>query len=128
MKGSSVAQYLASELYRVLSPNGIAFISFPSYLDWKTDFFNLDYTHSFITTEVNVSQLLIDAGFSIEHIGYSYGCFFSDLGRLPNALAKTARWLALTLLPRKISRKEKFQKLGILFAENIVLIARKKAK
>ena len=126
MKGLTAAQEIASELFRTLAPNGIAFLSFPSYLDWRADFLNLDYTHAFITTELNVSQLLKDAGFSIEHVGYSYGCFFSDFGRIFNFLAKFARWILMTFLPRKSGRKEKIQKLGILFAENILIIARKK--
>jgi SAM-dependent methyltransferase len=125
MNGISAAQQLASELFRTLAPQGIAFISVPSFLDWRTDFFNLDYTHDFVTTELSVSQLLADAGFSIEYIGYSYGCFFSDVGRILNFSAKLARWLLMTFLPRKFGRKEKIQKLGILFAENILLIARK---
>jgi SAM-dependent methyltransferase len=126
MKGICAAQQLASEMFRTLAPQGIVFLSVPSFLDWRTDFFNLDYTHDFVTTELNVSQLLTDAGFTVEYVGYSYGCFLSDVGRIFNFSAKLARWLLMTFLPRKSGRREKIQKLGVLFAENILIIARKK--
>ena len=41
-------------------------------------------------------------------------------------IEKFARWILMTFLPRKNGRKEKIQKLGILLAENILIIARKK--
>jgi SAM-dependent methyltransferase len=126
MKGLVEAQYIAAELYRILAPNGIAFVAFPNFLDWKREFFNLDYTHSYITTEINAKQLFSDAGFTIEYCGYNYGCFFSDFGRLPNWTARAASRVLQFLLPRKLGRIEKIQKMGVLFAENINIVARKK--
>lgn len=124
--GLTQAQEMAAELYRILKKNGVAFLTFPNYMDWKRDFFNLDYTHCFHTTEVSASQLFLDAGFSIEFIGHHNGCFFSDFGRIPNMLAHWARAFLMTVLPRSIGRKEKIQKMGVLFSENIILVARKK--
>jgi len=126
MKGLVEAQHIAAELYRTLAPNGFAFVAFPNFLDWKREFFNLDYTHSYITTEINAQQLLSDAGFTIEYCGYNYGCFFSDFGRFPNWIARSASMVLQFILPRKLGRMEKIQKMGVLFAENITIVARKK--
>ncbi len=126
MKGLLEAQHIAAELHRTLAPHGIAFVTFPNFLDWKREFFNLDYTHSYITTEINARQLFTDAGFTIEYCGYNYGCFFSDFGRFPNWVARTASGFLQFVLPRKLGRMEKIQKMGVLFAENITIVARKK--
>jgi SAM-dependent methyltransferase len=126
MKGLMEAQHIAAELYRALAPNGIAFVAFPNFLDWKREFFNLDYTHSYITTEINAKQLFTDAGFTVEYCGYNYGCFFSDFGRFPNLIVRIASRVLQLILPRKLGRMEKIQKMGVLFAENINLVARKK--
>lgn len=126
MPGITAAEDLLKEVGRVLKKSGMIFIVVPNYLDWDKDFFNLDYTHQLITTEYRLTQMLSDAGFCIQSMRYHYGCFFSGLGRIPNALARLCRTALTLVLPRRFSRKETVQKLAVLFAENIICIAEKK--
>lgn len=126
MPGISAAEELLKEVGRVLKKTGILFIVVPNYLDWDKDFFNLDYTHQVITTECRLTQMLSDAGFCIKSMRYHYGCFFSGIGRVPNALARLCRTTLTLILPRRFSRKETVQKLAVLFAENIICVAGKK--
>ncbi len=125
MPAIKAAEELLKETYRILKPAGIVFIVVPSYLDWGKQFFNLDYTHQTIMTESRLRQMLNDAGFRVLRMSYHYGCFFSGIGRIPNALARLSRLLLSVLLPRSAARSDRLQKMGILFAENIICCAEK---
>jgi SAM-dependent methyltransferase len=125
MPAVKVAEELLMEVHRVLKPAGVAFVVVPSYLDWGRQFFNLDYTHQTIMTESRLRQMLSDAGFRVLRMTYHYGCFFSGFGRVPNALTRFSRLLLTILLPRSVARSDKLQKMGILFAENIICCAEK---
>ena len=121
----SVAEELLGEINRVLKPAGVLLIVVPNYLDWGKQFFNLDYTHQTIMTESRLRNMLEDQGFALTYLGYHYGCFFSGLGRVPNALVRICLYIMSIMLPRSISRSEKIQKAGALFAENIIAVAKK---
>jgi SAM-dependent methyltransferase len=125
MPGLAAAEELINETNRVLRKNGTLFIVVPNHLDWGNDFFNLDYTHQFITTEIRCRQLLEDCGFRVKTVRYHYGCFFSGVGRIFNLLARTCRAIITLFLPRSFSRSDTVQKLGVLFAENIICVAEK---
>jgi SAM-dependent methyltransferase len=116
---------IIQECFRVLKPGGIIFIVVPSYLDWKEQFFNLDYTHQTPFTESRLRNLLADNGGTVVRLSYHYGCFFSGLGRLCNKALRTGLKVLSLALPRSVSRSEGYQKAGILFAENIVCFAKK---
>jgi SAM-dependent methyltransferase len=73
MSGIEAAHAFASEAHRALRPEGIAFIVVPDYLKERTFFWDVDYTHNFITTERRVRQLLGDHGFRIEQVVRSIG-------------------------------------------------------
>jgi SAM-dependent methyltransferase len=120
------AERLIADAQRVLKEQGILFVVVPSFLSWGKDFYNFDYTHTFVTTELRIAQLLADNGFGIEKTCYHYGCFFSGTtGRIAAGITRAARYMAGILLPRRISRHATIQKLGMLFAENIIVIGRK---
>lgn len=125
MPGLTTAELLISEACRILRKKGTLFIVVPNYLGWGMDFFNLDYTHQFITTEIRCRQLLEDGGFRVKTIRYHYGCFFSGAGRAFNSCARMCRAFLTFFLPRRISRRDVVQKLGALFAENIICVAEK---
>jgi 2-polyprenyl-3-methyl-5-hydroxy-6-metoxy-1,4-benzoquinol methylase len=124
-KDSSEAFTIINECYRVLAPGGILFLVFPNFMDWKLDFYNLDYTHKFPATESNVEQILKDANFEILLKSYHYGPLDSYPGRMANCCTKLIRSFLTALLPRSIGRSVKMQKMGVLFAENAILIGRK---
>ena len=73
MSGIDAARQFTSEAYRSLRPGGIFFVVVPDYLKERTFFWDVDYTHNFVTTERRVKQLFNDSGFDILHIERGIG-------------------------------------------------------
>jgi len=60
---NAAIQFIA-ESNRVLKKDGHIALIFPNYLKEKEFFFDIDYTHNFITTERRVEQMLFDCRFA----------------------------------------------------------------
>jgi SAM-dependent methyltransferase len=73
MSGIDAARAFVAEALRVLRPGGVLFVVVPDYLKERGFFWDVDYTHNFVTTERRVRQLLYDGGFAIEQVVRSIG-------------------------------------------------------
>jgi SAM-dependent methyltransferase len=73
MSGIDAARQFTAEALRSLRPGGIFFVVVPDYLKERTFFWDVDYTHNFVTTERRVKQLFNDTGFDILHIERGIG-------------------------------------------------------
>jgi SAM-dependent methyltransferase len=73
MSGIDAARSFVAEALRTLRPGGVFFVVVPDYLKEREFFWDVDYTHNFVTTERRVRQLLHDGGFAIERIVRSIG-------------------------------------------------------
>ena len=73
MSGIEAARECVAESLRTLRPGGVCFIVVPDYLKERTFFWDVDYTHNFVTTERRVRQLLYDGGFEVERVVRSIG-------------------------------------------------------
>ena len=73
MSGIDGARQFVAEAHRVLKPGGTVFVVVPDYLKERTFFWDVDYTHNFVTTERRVRQLLYDGGFEIREVVHSIG-------------------------------------------------------
>ena len=73
MSGIDSAREFVAESLRTLRPGGGCFIVVPDYLKERTFFWDVDYTHNFVTTERRVRQLLYDGGFEVERVVRSIG-------------------------------------------------------
>lgn len=73
MSGIDAARQFVAEALRVLRPGGVLFVVVPDYLKERGFFWDIDYTHNFVTTERRVRQLLYDGGFEIDHVVRSIG-------------------------------------------------------
>ena len=93
MSGIDAARDFVAEARRVLRPGGTFFVVVPDYLKERGFFWDVDYTHNFVTTERRVRQLLYDGGFDIRQVVRSIG---AATGLRRDALAAAA---PLTNLP-----------------------------
>jgi SAM-dependent methyltransferase len=73
MSGIDAARAFVAEARRILRPQGLFFVVVPDYLKERAFFWDIDYTHNFITTERRVRQLLYDGGFDVVQIVRSIG-------------------------------------------------------
>ena len=73
MPGIDAARHLVADAWRALRPGGIFFVVVPDYLKEQAFFWDIDYTHNFITTERRMQQLLYDGGFTVELVVRSIG-------------------------------------------------------
>lgn len=73
MSGIDAARQFTAEAFRALRPGGVFFVVVPDYLKERTFFWDVDYTHNFVTTERRVKQLFNDGGFDILHIERGIG-------------------------------------------------------
>jgi SAM-dependent methyltransferase len=73
MSGIDAARAFTSEARRALRPGGLFFVVVPDYLKERTFFWDVDYTHNFVTTERRVKQLFGDGGLDILHVERSIG-------------------------------------------------------
>jgi SAM-dependent methyltransferase len=73
MSGVDAARAFVAEGRRVLRPAGVFFLVVPDYLKERRFFWDVDYTHNFVTTERRVRQLLYDGGFDVVQVVRSIG-------------------------------------------------------
>ena len=73
MSGIDAARQFVAEAHRVLRPGGVLFVVVPDYLAERGFFWDIDYTHNFVTTERRVKQLFYDGGFETRAMVRSIG-------------------------------------------------------
>ena len=73
MRGIDDARQFTAEALRSLKPGGMFFVVVPDYLKERQFFWDVDYTHNFVTTERRIKQLFNDGGFEILHIERAIG-------------------------------------------------------
>lgn len=75
------------ECGRVLRPGGTLAVEAPDFIRGGTNFYAWDYTHSYLTTEVRLEQILRDSGFEVVRIVPFCGSLTSAFLRIPIDLA-----------------------------------------
>lgn len=125
MPGIDAARAFVAEAHRVLRPRGVLFVVVPDYLKERTFFWDVDYTHNFVTTERRVRQLLYDGGFSIEEVVHSIG---AATGLKRDALAAGAAFAnlpGLDLLARRTGATDLLFKVRKNLFATLEFVARK---
>ncbi|HOG29348.1 MAG TPA: class I SAM-dependent methyltransferase [Vicinamibacterales bacterium] len=127
MNGIEGARAFAAESFRVLRPGGVLFVVVPDYLKERTFFWDVDYTHNFVTTERRVRQLLGDHGFRIERVVRSIGAS-TGIGRdLLAAASALANVPGLNALSRWTKTEDILFRVRKNFFETLAFVARKPA-
>ena len=73
MRGIDDARQFTAEALRSLKPGGYFFVVVPNYLKERGFFWDVDYTHNFVTTPRRMTQLLYDGGFEVRHMERAIG-------------------------------------------------------
>jgi SAM-dependent methyltransferase len=125
MSGIDAARQFTAEAFRALRPGGVFFVVVPDYLKERTFFWDVDYTHNFVTTERRVRQLFNDNGFDILHVERSIGV---ATGIARDALAAGALLVnlpGLNTLSRHTHTEELLFKIRKNLFETLTFVARK---
>jgi phospholipid N-methyltransferase len=64
MNSMKDALQITQQIREVLKPKGKFVICSPDYLNYRHNFFNCDFSHSYVTTRRRLKQLLISGGFN----------------------------------------------------------------
>lgn len=70
MDSPASARALVDSICQSLTPNGLIIIVAPDFLAHRSNFWDCDYTHSFVTTAERLRQLLLDSNYKIRYVGY----------------------------------------------------------
>lgn len=130
MNDCKTAVALIKECSRILKKDGIIIIVSPDYLSCRFDFFEVDYTHNYVTTLRRIKQLIEDENFATLCTDYISGPFRGR--KLTFLVNQLIRFLYFTRFPYIFSLclktdilKEKIYYVKTSFLRNFVIIARK---
>jgi hypothetical protein len=86
MNSMKDALQITQQIREVLKPKGKFVICSPDYLNYRHNFFNCDFSHSYVTTRRRLKQLLISGGFNNIRSCYLSGPMSGILGMLISAI------------------------------------------
>lgn len=127
MPGIDAARSMVAEAKRVLKPGGILFVVVPDYLKERGFFWDIDYTHNFVTTERRVRQLLYDGGFEILRTVRSIGLAQGVMRDVLAGASILANLPGLDALSRYTGTEEVLFKIRKNLFETLAFVARRPA-
>jgi SAM-dependent methyltransferase len=127
MPGIDAARAFVAEARRTLRPRGVLIVVVPDYLKERGFFWDVDYTHNFVTTERRVRQLLYDGGFEVERVVRSIGAATGLARDLLAALALLANVPGLDALSRHARAEDLLFRVRKNLFETLAFVARKPA-
>lgn len=125
MSGIDAARAWVAEALRVLRPGGLLFVVVPDYLKERGFFWDIDYTHNFITTERRVRQLLYDGGFEVGRVVRSIGLATGLRRDLLAGAAVVANLPGTDAASRYLGAEETLFKVRKNLFETLTFLARK---
>jgi SAM-dependent methyltransferase len=128
MSGIDAARAFVAEARRVLRPGGTLFVVVPDYLKERTFFWDVDYTHNFVTTERRIRQLLYDEGFEILEVVRSIGAATGLSRDMLAGLSMFANVPGLNTLARRTGAEDLLFKVRKNLFETLEFVARKPAE
>ena len=109
----------------LLKQKGYMVIMVPDYLDWKEDFFNGDYTHSYVTTERRLRELVKDMDFEIVDVRHYRACYTFPQTLLVYPFHAIIKMFA-GVLYNFFGSLDILFKIKVTFARNILIVCKKK--
>jgi SAM-dependent methyltransferase len=86
MNSMKDALQITQQIREVLQPKGKFVICSPDYLNYRHNFFNCDFSHSYVTTRRRLKQLLISGGFDNIRSCYLSGPISGIMGMIISAI------------------------------------------
>lgn len=127
------ASRFAFEISRVLREDGHLCLVVPNYLTSKEFFFEMDYTHSFVTTKRRVANLLDDNGITVVNVQHVIGWFWVKSGffhhilrHLVNTIMVPVHFGFTTWLFEYLGQGNLLWKIRKTFFESLIIVAQKK--
>jgi SAM-dependent methyltransferase len=127
MSGIDAARAFVAEALRVLKPGGVLFVVVPDYLKERGFFWDVDYTHNFVTTERRVRQLLYDGGFEVSRVVRSIGAATGLKRDVMAAASVLANVPGLDMLSRYTGTEDLLFRVRKNFFETLEFVSRKPA-
>lgn len=127
MPGIDAARQFTAEAWRSLRSGGHFFVVVPNYLQERAFFWDVDYTHNFVTTPRRMRQLLYDGGFEILQMERAIGVTTGvarDLLDIPKLLVNAP---GVDTLSRYTGTEELVFKIRKNLFETLAFVARKPA-
>jgi SAM-dependent methyltransferase len=125
MPGIDAARAWVAEAHRLLRPGGTLFVVVPDYLKERGFFWDIDYTHNFITTERRMRQLLYDGGFDVARVVRSIGLATGLRRDLLAGAALVANLPGLDMVSRHTRTEELLYKVRKNLFETLAFVARR---
>jgi SAM-dependent methyltransferase len=125
MPSYSSARMFFSEANRVLAPGGILFIISPDFNDMGKLFFDVDYSHSFMTTPNRLSQIAKDSGLVVAKQKFLYGALPFFPGIIFNVLVKLAFFTIRFIKENSMFEYRGVFKTEYMFSRAIYMVFRK---
>jgi SAM-dependent methyltransferase len=120
------AQRLFVEVARVLVPGGVFLVVSPDYNDMGKLFFDVDYSHNFVTTANRLSQMAKDAGLAVIERKYLYGSLEVLPGIILNLAAKCVFALLRFTKDNFVFEDKGIFKLEHLFSRAVFMVLQKR--
>lgn len=124
MSGIDAARAFTAEALRALRPDGVLFVVVPDYLKERTFFWDVDYTHNFVTTKRRVKQLFNDGGFDVLHVERGIGRATGPARDALAAVAMLANLPGLDPLSRYTGTEDLLFKVRKNLFETLTFVAR----
>jgi len=86
MNSMKDALQITQQISKILKPKGKFVICSPDYLNYRHNFFNCDFSHSYVTTRRRLKQLLISGGFDNIRSCYLAGPISGITGMIISAI------------------------------------------
>ncbi|MCL4811581.1 MAG: methyltransferase domain-containing protein [Vicinamibacteraceae bacterium] len=127
MPGIDAARAFTAEAMRVLKPGGVFFVVVPDYRKERMYFWDVDYTHNFVTTPRRMRQMFYDAGFTLLHEELSIGVATGAARVALAALGWVAQWPGTDEAAHLLGADEFLFKVRKNLFQTITVVARKPA-
>jgi hypothetical protein len=125
LDGTSAAAELLEAIKEVLHSDGKLLILSPDYLYMGKYFFDVDFSHSFVTTKRRLEQILLSANYKIIQSDYMNGQFSGFAAACIGILFKLLPFYSLNGILSKNSTFGKLYKLKASFVRCVFVTAQR---